>query len=187
MKKISIIISGMPAVGKTTLARAVWDEFNLQYYSGGDALKELAEEKGYKVGDEDWWDTKEGLAFLAERKRNPKFDREVDAKLIRKLRQGGVVVTSYPLPWIFEDALKMWLKASAENRARRMSKRDNLPYEESLRVIKKRDKENAALYKRLYGIKFGEDLSVFDFVISTDRLPSEKVREIVLTIVRQLV
>ena len=49
MKKLSIIISGMPAVGKTTLARAICDEFKLEYYSGGDALKELAEEKGYKV------------------------------------------------------------------------------------------------------------------------------------------
>ncbi|MBM3898469.1 MAG: cytidylate kinase [Thaumarchaeota archaeon] len=184
---ISIIISGMPAVGKTTLARAVCTEFGLEYYSGGDALKELAEEKGYRIGDDDWWDTKDGLKFLAERQKNPQFDKEVDAKLIKKLKAGGVVVTSYPLAWLCDDALKIWLKASAENRAERMSKRDETSYDESLKVVKKRDRENAELYKRLYAIRFGDDLSVFDFVISTDRLPSNKVREIVFTIVKQLV
>ena len=187
MKKLSIIISGMPAVGKTTLARAICDEFNLEYYSGGDALKELAEQKGYRIGNDDWWDTENGFKFLADRKEDPKFDKEVDDKLIKKIKTGGVVVTSYPLAWLCSDALKIWLKASAENRAKRMSTRDKIAYEESLKVVKKRDKENAGLYNRLYGIKFGHDLSAFDFFISTDRLPSGKVREIVLTIVRQFV
>ena len=187
MKKLSIIISGMPAVGKTTLARAICDEFSLEYYSGGDALKELAEEKGYTVGNDDWWDSENGFKFLRERKENPKFDKEVDAKLIKKIKAGGVVVTSYPLAWLCDNALKIWLKASAENRAKRMANRDKIAYEESLKVVRKRDRENTALYNRLYGIKFGYDLSAFDFVISTDRLPTGKVREIVLTIVRQLV
>jgi cytidylate kinase len=53
--------------------------------------------------------------------------------------------------------------------------------------VTRRDNENAELYSRLYGIRFGDDLSVFDFVISTDRLTSNKVREIVFTIVKQLV
>ena len=73
-----------------------------------------------------------------------------------------------------------------ENRARRMSNRDRTPYAQSLKIVKKRDRENYLLYKRLYGIEFGKDLSVFDFVISTDKLPSEKVREIVFSIVRQI-
>jgi cytidylate kinase len=187
MKKLSIIISGMPAVGKTTLAKAVCEKFDLEYYSGGDALKELAEERGYRVGDDDWWDTKDGLKFLAERQKNPKFDKEVDTKLIKRLKAGGVVVTSYPLAWLCNDALKIWLKASAGNRAKRMSNRDKIAYEESLMVVTRRDNENAELYSRLYGIRFGDDLSVFDFVISTDRLTSNKVREIVFTIVKQLV
>ncbi|MBI2126733.1 MAG: cytidylate kinase family protein [Thaumarchaeota archaeon] len=175
----------MPAVGKTTLAKAICDEFGLKHYSGGDALKDIAREKGYKVGDADWWDTKAGLAFLAERRKNPNFDKQVDRKLTQKLDAGGIVVTSYPLPWLYNGALKIWLKASVQNRAKRMSNRDNIPYSKSLNIVKKRDRENVALYKRLYGIKFGEDLSVFDFVISTDRLPPEKVREIVLCIVKQ--
>ena len=37
-----IILSGMPAVGKTTAANSLCKEFNIQYYSGGDLLKEIA-------------------------------------------------------------------------------------------------------------------------------------------------
>ena len=43
-----IILSGMPAVGKTTAAFSLCKEFNLNYYSGGDLLKELAKKKAMK-------------------------------------------------------------------------------------------------------------------------------------------
>ena len=51
MKKLdkSIVISGMPAVGKTTLANKLATKYNLKHIGGGDILKQLADEKG-------WWD-----------------------------------------------------------------------------------------------------------------------------------
>ena len=41
-----IILSGMPAVGKTTVANSLCKEFDIKYYSGGDMLKEIAKEEG---------------------------------------------------------------------------------------------------------------------------------------------
>jgi len=52
---ISVIISGLPAVGKTTIARAIADKFNLKQYSGGDVLKEMAIARGYTMSGNDWW------------------------------------------------------------------------------------------------------------------------------------
>ena len=46
----SIIISGPPAIGKTTIAKGLAKEFDLVYLSGGDILKELAEEEGFETG-----------------------------------------------------------------------------------------------------------------------------------------
>ena len=43
----SIVISGWPAVGKTTVASKLAQEFGLAMYNGGDILKVLAAEKGY--------------------------------------------------------------------------------------------------------------------------------------------
>ena len=54
----SIVISGPPAVGKTTVAKGLAKEFNLQYLSGGDVLKEMAKEQGFDSDGDDWWDTK---------------------------------------------------------------------------------------------------------------------------------
>ena len=45
----SIVISGPPAVGKTTVAKGLAEEFQLQYLSGGDVLKEMAKEQGLSL------------------------------------------------------------------------------------------------------------------------------------------
>ncbi|HLA22287.1 MAG TPA: AAA family ATPase [Nitrosopumilaceae archaeon] len=39
------MISGPPAIGKTTIAKGLAKEFGLKYLSGGDVLKELATEQ----------------------------------------------------------------------------------------------------------------------------------------------
>ena len=48
----SIVVSGPPAIGKTTVAKGLAKEFNLNYLSGGDILKELASEEGLYCGEE---------------------------------------------------------------------------------------------------------------------------------------
>ena len=58
------MVSGPPAVGKTTVAKALGEKFNLQYVSGGDVLKEIASECGFNTSGDDWWDTSDGLKFL---------------------------------------------------------------------------------------------------------------------------
>ena len=42
-----------------------------------------------------------------------------------------------------------------------MAKRDSSSPEECAKVIEARDSENYVLYKKLYGIRFGKDLSPF--------------------------
>ena len=108
----SIVISGPPAVGKTTVAKGLAKEFNLQYLSGGDVLKEMAKEQGFDSDGDDWWDTKEGLKFLNQREQNSEFDKNLDKKLTDLFNQGGMVITSYTLPWLIEDGIKIWLEGS---------------------------------------------------------------------------
>jgi cytidylate kinase len=182
----AIIISGLPAVGKTTVARTMAGKFNLKQYSGGDVLKEMAVAKGYTMSGSDWWDTEEGIRFLSERKSNPYFDREVDDRLLKEANKGDVVITSYTLPWLANDAIRFWLKGSRESRAWRMAKRDSMEYEKALRIVSMRDEENKKLYLQLYNIRFGDDLTVFDYVINTDQLSIDGVVDIANTIVKHL-
>ena len=180
----SIIISGPPAIGKTTIAKGLAKEFSLVHLSGGDILKELAEEIGFDTEGDDWWDTQEGMNFLSHRQKNSEFDKNVDDKLKKLFSKGDVVITSYTLPWIVKGGVKIWLAGSKENSTQRMITRDNLSKNDALEIVQKRYNENKVIYKTLYGFVFGEDLSVFDKIIETDDLNAEQVLEIAKSTVR---
>ena len=185
--KFSIVISGWPAVGKTTIAGKLAEEFGLVMYNGGDILKMLAAEKGYSTSRDDWWDTAEAKKFMRARKFDLSFDKKVDKKLAEIVRKGGAVITSYTLPWLVkeESVVKLWLRGSPDNRAKRMANRDGIGLAEAKKIIALRDGENKKIYHRLYGFLFGEDLTVFDYVLNSDRLPLDSLIEISKLIVRR--
>lgn len=182
----SIVISGWPAVGKTTIATALAKDLRYKQFNGGDVLKILASEKGYSVSRNDWWDTEEAKNFMEERESNSYFDIEVDRKLVEIIRQGNVIVTSYTLPWLVPESIKIWLKGSRSNRVKRMAKRDNLDIRHAKEIILQRDENNIRIYHNLYGYEFGKDLTVFDFVLDTDLLNLESLISISKHIVKNL-
>ena len=173
----SVIISGPPAIGKTTIAKGLAKEFDLKYLSGGDVLKDMAKEQGFVTDREDFWDTNAGMNFLSIRKGNPEFDKEVDEKLKKIFLNDDVIITSYTLPWLVKDGVKIWLAGSQEASAKRMTTRDHISIKSALEIVKKRYEENKMLYKKLYGFNFGDDLSVFYKVINTDGLGPDQVLE----------
>ncbi|MDA4125207.1 MAG: cytidylate kinase family protein [Thaumarchaeota archaeon] len=180
----AIIISGMPAVGKTTVSKMVAADLGVPTVGGGDVLKEMAVEEGYTPGGEDWWDKGEGMKFLEERKRSSDFDREVDARLLQKAKKGDVVITSYPLPWLSKGGLKVWLSGSVRSRAARMAKRDQISLSKCMKVLSVRDFENYKLYRKIYQIEFGKDLKPFDLVVDTERIDESRVARIILEYVK---
>jgi cytidylate kinase len=183
----SIVISGWPAVGKTTIASEIAKEFNFKLYNGGDILKMLAHDKGYLTSGNDWWDTEEAKKFMTERKRDPHFDKEVDNKLVELVKTEKAVITSYTLPWLVEGPIKFWLKGSQLNRAKRMANRDNLSVAEAQKVIKIRDQQNKTIYRKLYGFNFGEDLTVFDFSINTDLMCLDSLVKVSIDIIKNII
>jgi len=176
----AIILCGMPAVGKTTVAKIIASKLRLKLIGGGDILKEIAMEEGYNAVGDDWWDTSEGMRFMEERAGSPEFDREVDRRLLARAQKGNVVMTSYTLPWLAKVGVKVWLSGTKRSRAERMAKRDSTSPEECAKVIDERDRENFAIYKKLYGIRFGKDLSPFTIVVGTDGVPATEVARSVL-------
>ncbi|OLE40220.1 MAG: cytidylate kinase [Thaumarchaeota archaeon 13_1_20CM_2_39_20] len=173
----SVIISGPPAIGKTTIAKGLANELGLKYLSGGDVLKEMAKDQGFNTDRDDFWDTEAGMSFLNIRKRNPEFDKQVDERLKKIFLNDNVIITSYTLPWLVRDGVKIWLSGSQEASAKRMTIRDHISIESAIEIVKKRYEENKMLYKKLYGFNFGDDLSVFDTVIDTDGLGPDQVLE----------
>lgn len=182
----SIVISGPPAVGKTTVAKGLAEEFQLQYISGGDVLKEMAKEQGFDSDGDDWWDTPDGMTFLSQREKNFEFDRTLDARLAELFNKGGMVITSYTLPWLISGGIKIWLEGSHASSTKRMQSRDNMSSADAYEITKERFDKNKALYKKLYNYDFGNDSSVFDVIINTDNLTAQQVIDVAKETVRKL-
>jgi len=182
----AIIISGMPASGKSSLARALSLKLGLKEIDGGKVMMGIAHERGYKTGGSDWWDTPDGIRFLRERERDLDIDREADRRMLQLVKDGNVVATSWTIPWLSKGCVCIWLDASREKRALRASKRDGVPVEESAKTIRLRDRENSDLYERLYGIKLDRDKKPFDIIVNTDDLDTEQVAEQVIKKLKEL-
>ena len=186
--RMSIVISGWPAVGKTTIAENLAKDFNLKLWNGGDILKMMAYERGYSSSlNHDWWDTEEAARFMNERNNNPNFDREVDDRLIELVKEGNVVITSYTLPWISDATINFWLQGSVDNRSKRMSMRDKIDINTAKKIVQRRDVENKLIYQKLYQFEFGEKLDVFDFAMNTDILSLESLIIISKNIVENVI
>jgi cytidylate kinase len=174
-KKAVICISGMAGTGKSTLSKKLAEKYGLRYFSGGDVLKELAKQEGYDVSVQGWWESPQGLNFLNERIKDPKFDKTVDDKLLEYAQQGNVLLDSWTMPWLLKDGFKIWLEASFEKRAARVAVRDGMTPVEAFGVLQEKEARTKAIYKVLYGFVLGEDFKPFDFVLDTDNLSADEV------------
>jgi CMP/dCMP kinase len=182
-----ICISGMAGTGKSTLSRKLAEKYGLRYYCGGNALKDLARQQGYAVTSEGWWESPVGLQFLKERVKDPKFDKTVDDKLLEQAKLGNVLLDSWTMPWLLEGGFKIWLAASLEKRATRVSERDQITVEEAYKMLEEKEANTKAIYKSIYGFSLGEDLSPFDFILDTDHLAAPEVFAILCRVLDNVV
>lgn len=186
-KKIVICISGMTGSGKSTLAKRIADKYGLDYFSGGNALKSLAQEEGYDSDLRGWWETPQGLKFLEQRIGDPVFDKKVDEKLLELAKMGNVVLDSWTMPWLLDGGFKIWLEASPQIRAKRVVKRDGIIDEDAVKALKEKDEKTRAIYKSLYGFDLGYDLSPFNLILSTDELDPDEVFHAVTLVTDRMV
>lgn len=168
------------------MAAELAKEFGLKLFNGGDILKKLASEKGYVTACKDWWDGDDAKKFMVERQNNPFFDREVDRILMEIAERGNAVITSYTLPWLTENPIKFWLRGSQDNRAKRMANRDKINLLDAKKIVQLRDDDNKKIYRKLYDINFGDDLTVFDLSLNTDILSLKSLFEISKNMIRHV-
>jgi len=184
---IVICICGMAGSGKSTVAKKLAEKYGLKYYSGGDALKALAIEKGYKPLEKGWWESPEGLSFLENREENLEFDKAVDKKLLEVAEQGNVILDSWTMPWLLKKGFKIWLEASLRKRAERVAKRDGMSVEKALKALKSKEEKTKAIYKKLYGFSLGEDFTPFHLILDTDNLTAEEVFQTLTAVLDKMV
>ena len=186
-KEPIVVCCGMAGSGKSTLAKKLAEKYGLKYCSGGDALKALAIEEGYKPFERGWWETEEGARFLKKREENSKFDEAVDRKFLELAQQGNVILDSWTMPWLLKKGFKIWLEASPKKRAERIANRDGISVKEALEALRNKEGRTKAIYKKLYGFSLGEDFKPFHLILDTDNLKAEEVFQVLCTVIDNIV
>ncbi|MGD9763011.1 MAG: (d)CMP kinase [Candidatus Binatia bacterium] len=167
-----ITISGVPGSGKTTVAKLLAQRLALPHVYAGDLYRREAKRRGLTLEQ-----------FNQECERDHSIDRELDAQMAERARQGNVVLEGRLAGYLAADnhlpALKVWLDAGDETRARRVAEREDSDWRAVLEANRSRHHSDASRYRAIYGYDLA-DTGVYDVVLATDdRTPEELVEELI--------
>jgi predicted cytidylate kinase len=156
---VLLSISGLPGSGTSSVSRLVAARLGVEHVDGGTVFRTLAAERGMALAE---------FGALAES--DPTIDRELDARLAARAREGDVVLESRLSGWILTneglDGLRVWIECDPAERARRVSARDGGSLEEAVAANTAREASEAARYLAYYGIDIA-DLGVYDLVLDS--------------------
>lgn len=170
---VRIAISGLAGCGNTTACKNVAKTLKLKVVNF--TLRNLAEEMGMTLDE-----------ILDKRKDDPKYDYLLDRKQISLVSsEDDTILGSRLSSWLIYADLKVWLDASLRERAARIVEREEREYYEVLVETKKRDEEDIATYKKLYGIDIMKHDEI-DLTINTERFDANEVAQIIINTVRVL-
>uniref|UniRef100_A0A7J3PKR9 Cytidylate kinase n=1 Tax=Staphylothermus marinus TaxID=2280 RepID=A0A7J3PKR9_STAMA len=166
---VVIAISGPPGSGKTTIAKLVAEYFKLNYFSAGRVFREIASMRGVSI---------EELSIIAEK--DPSIDLEIDKRSYEEALKGNVVLDGHLTAWIVKDIadFKIYLTAPLLIRVSRISKRDNISFEQAFRQTIIRENTQWKRFIEYYGIDT-RDLSIFNLVLDVSMINIEETFNIV--------
>ena len=163
-----IAISGKSGCGNTTVSTLLAEKTG--YPMVNFTFRQMAQEKGV-----DFW------TFCEMAEKDDNIDRELDRRMVEMAMESeNSILGSRLAIWNMKDAdLKVYLTASDEERARRITLREGGTIQEHLEKTRRRDANDTARYKRIYGID-NNDTSVADLVIDTEGKTPEEIVDIIL-------
>lgn len=172
-----ISISGPPGSGKSTVAKKIAHDFSLKYISAGQIFRELAQKEGLTLLE---------LNNIAEK--NFDIDKKIDQEIFRiATSEKNVIIESHIGGWLLKDIadISIYLNASIITRAKRISTRDKISFNEALDQIIKREESHSKRFLTYYGIDMS-DLSVFDLIINTDFISPDDALKIIEILINAL-
>ena len=174
-KGLVIAVSGLHGAGRSTQARMLASEFNLRYVSAGSLFREYCSKKGICLA--------EAAEML---KDDPKLDNYIDSRTKEEAKKGSVVLEGDLAAWMAGELadVKIFLTAPDEVRFKRLAEREGRPIEEVSEETRRRESGDRLRYRLFYGIDF-EDMSIYDIVLDTGRLPAESVFRVLKTLVEE--
>ncbi|MHA1147026.1 MAG: (d)CMP kinase [Promethearchaeota archaeon] len=173
-----LAISGLHGTGKSSVGRRLAEELNIDFYSIGQAFRDLAREKGFSLEE-----------FTSYVEKHPEIDNELDDRIINLAKKGNIIIDSQLSGFLLKNIadFRILLTAPIETRVKRMTLRDESSIEEKIKETKFREKSELERFKKLYNIDIGNNdtiKNIFNIIINTENLSIEQVVKKVLNIIK---
>ncbi|MEL3903941.1 MAG: AAA family ATPase [Treponemataceae bacterium] len=171
-KDVKIAVSGFSGCGNTTVSNMLAEKLSLPCINY--TFRNLAKELNMDFKD-----------IVEKSKTDFSFDKMVDAKQIELAQKGSCVLGSRLAIWLLSDAsLKVFLTASPEVRASRISEREHASVDEVMAFTKKRDAQDTVRYLQLYNID-NTNYTFADLIIDTEKYFPEEICDIIIDVLKQ--
>ena len=166
---VVITIGGGPGSGTTTIAQILEKRLGITYIYTGDLFRKKAKDIGMTL-------TEFGDYVFT----HPEIDRELDRSQEEMAEGGNVILEGRLSGWIVNSkgipALKVWLTASPEVRAQRVSDREGKDVEIIRKENEAREKQERERYLEIYRFDI-DDMEIYDLVIETDDLTPDEITD----------
>jgi predicted cytidylate kinase len=162
-----ITISGPIGSGKTTVCNLLSKRLAYAMVVSGNIFRQMAKEHNLSLAE-----------FGALCEKDMHYDRLLDERMVDIARDNPDIIlegrlVAYMLEKNGIPALKFFLTADLETRARRVVEREGKDLDTALLEMKEREESEAVRYSAYYGINIRSD-DVYDVVIDTaDKTPEQ--------------
>lgn len=165
-----VAVSGFPGSGTSTACRLLSERLGWHYVNAGDIFRQLATDAGLTLAE-----------YGRRAESDGRIDRDLDARMLSEARQRqGAVLEGRLTGWMVHrhgvPSMKVWLEATREVRAGRVSEREGLALASTMRDMVEREESESSRYNRFHGVDI-DDLSIYDLVIDTNQLSAAEVAE----------
>jgi len=165
-----ILICGYTASGKSYIAEYIAKKFKYNFVHTSHILKQLYTNKKinpkHTKMNKGWYEFS-GLDGV--RNKDYSLDKKLDNYLLQLVKkEDNLVLDSWTLPYLTKKKgfVKVWLKATKKERAKRLTKRDKVSLKEAVSILKQKDGFNRIHFKKLYDFDL-KNHSVYDIVYDT--------------------
>ena len=173
-----VAISGPPAVGTTSVAKAVAKRLHLPLLVVGRLQKRLVRTRNESRAALLSWRTKYGS--------DRRTHMERDLMQVERAERGDVVICSKLALHFLKDITpyKVWLTAPLHVRAARAAERDGTDVRETFKEISERQAIERREWKRIYGFDYFQQRRIADLVIDSSKLTLKQTVDNIVKFVR---